>query len=62
MHRAANRIGEATAAEKVARLQQFVDQNGRLDQLPPTTIVDLRPTAAISVISEADSLQPISPR
>jgi hypothetical protein len=44
--------GEASAAEKVARLQQYVSQNGRLDQLPPTTIIDLRPAAGTSVVTE----------
>jgi len=34
--------GEAAAAEKALRLQQYVQRNGRLDQLPPTTIIDLR--------------------
>jgi hypothetical protein len=40
--------GEASAAEKVARLQEYVVQNGRLDQLPPTAIIDLRAGAAAS--------------
>ncbi len=51
--------GEASAAEKVARLQQYVSQNGRLDQLPPTTIIDLRPAAGTSVVDEKASLQPL---
>jgi hypothetical protein len=37
--------GEATAGEKVLRLAQYVQQNGRLDHLPPTTVIDLRPAA-----------------
>ncbi len=37
--------GEASAAEKLLRLRQYVEQHGRLDQLDPTTVIDLRPTA-----------------
>ena len=33
--------------------------NGRLDQLPPTTIIDLRPAAGTSVVDEKTSLQPL---
>ena len=51
--------GEASAAEKVAGLQQYVSQNGRLDRLPPTTIIDLRPAAGTSVVDEKTSLQPL---
>ena len=53
---------EAIATQKLARLQHFVKQNGRLDQLPPDTIVDLRPGAAISVINSKSKFQPASLR
>lgn len=42
--------GEATAAEKCARLSQLVRQHGRLDQLPPSTIIDLRSPAGPAMI------------
>ncbi|MCU0961440.1 MAG: hypothetical protein MUF48_15195 [Pirellulaceae bacterium] len=34
--------GEASAAEKCAHLSQLVLQHGRLDRLPPSTLIDLR--------------------
>ncbi len=52
--------GEAAAAQKLARLQHFVKQNGSLDQLPPDTVVDLRPGSAISVINSRSRFQPAS--
>ncbi len=54
--------GEAIAAQKLARLQHFVKQNGCLDQLPPDTIVDLRPGPAISVVNGKSKFQPASLR
>lgn len=52
------RQGEATASQKLLRLQLFVQQNGPLDRLPATTIVDLRPSASISVVDRRASFQP----
>ena len=52
--------GEAVAAQKLARLLHFVKQNGSLDQLPPDTVVDLRPGSAISVINSRSRFQPAS--
>lgn len=52
--------GEATAAQKVARLRMYVEQNGPLDQLAASTIVDLRHSAAISVRNRKSRYQPAS--
>jgi hypothetical protein len=43
-------VGEASAAEKSARLLEIVRQHGRLDQLPPATVIDLRPAAGATVV------------
>ncbi len=51
---------EASAAQKLMRLQAFVKQNGSLDKLSATTIIDLRPTTAISVIKRNSNFQPAS--
>jgi len=53
---------EATADQKVMRLQMFVNQNGSLDQLPPSTVIDLRPRAAMSVVNGQALFQPASVR
>lgn len=42
--------GEATAAEKHARLRQLVRQYGRLDQLPASTTIDLRSPSGPTVL------------
>lgn len=52
--------GEATAAQKVARLRMYVDQNGPLDRLATNTVVDLRHNAAISIRSRPSPYQPAS--
>jgi hypothetical protein len=44
--------GEASAAEKIAMLRDFVDRNGRLDQLPATVVIDLRPASGIVVTGQ----------
>jgi len=49
--------GEASAAEKVARLHQYVVANGRLDQLPSTTVIDLRPGAAGTAVATGQPAQ-----
>ncbi|MFW6169727.1 MAG: hypothetical protein ACODAD_04490 [Planctomycetota bacterium] len=54
--------GEATAAQKVARLRMYVDQNGPLDRLATSTVVDLRHNAAISVQQRRPKYQPASTR
>jgi hypothetical protein len=54
--------GEAKAAQKISRLQMFVMQEGRLDQLSATTVVDLRPAGSISVTSRSTTIQPASAR
>ncbi len=52
--------GEALASQKLARLNHFIKQNGRLDQLPAGTIVDLRPGESISVLGGKNRFQPAS--
>ncbi|MGM0489258.1 MAG: hypothetical protein ACQESR_21175 [Planctomycetota bacterium] len=54
--------GEATAAQKVARLRMYVEQNGPLDRLAASTLVDLRHNAAISIRSRRSQYQPASTR
>lgn len=41
--------GEASAAEKIAALSDFVARHGRLDQLPTTIVIDLRPATGMVV-------------
>ncbi len=53
-------VGEATAAQKIVRLRQFVSQHGRLDHLPPTTTIDLRPGPAMSVMDQDVTFKPAS--
>ena len=45
--------GEASAAEKVAALRDFVALNGRLDQLPSTVVIDLRPATGMVVTGQS---------
>ncbi|MHB0960468.1 MAG: hypothetical protein ACYC6N_28430 [Pirellulaceae bacterium] len=47
--------GEASAAEKIAALRALVGSRGRLDQLPPTTIIDLRPGTGPTVVDTQES-------
>jgi hypothetical protein len=54
--------GEATAAQKLVRLQNLVRQKGRLDEMPATTVIDLRSPEAISVIDRPARFQPASTR
>ncbi len=46
--------GEASAAEKSARLRQLALDHGRLDQLPPSTVIDLR-SASGPVITDTQT-------
>ncbi len=50
---------EAKAMQKVNRLRQLVAKHGPLSQMPPTTIVDLRPLDAISLYDRG-AIQPTS--
>ena len=54
--------GLATAQVKAARLWRFVQENGRLDLLPKTTIIDLRPESAMSVTTGTHQMLPTSVR
>ncbi len=56
------RPDEANDRQKLMRLRAFVKQNGSLDRLPATTIIDLRPNTAISVIQRSAKFQPASMR
>ncbi|MHB8971308.1 MAG: hypothetical protein ACYC4N_12750 [Pirellulaceae bacterium] len=53
--------GEASASEKIASLREYVGRSGRLDQLPPTTIIDLRPATG-PVITDTQNVEKSPPR
>jgi hypothetical protein len=51
--------GEASAAEKIASLKAIVASHGRLDQLSPTTIIDLRPASGATIVDAKESAVPL---
>lgn len=51
--------GEASAAEKIAALRDFVARHGKLDQLPATVVIDLRPATGM-VVTGQSSTAPIA--
>jgi hypothetical protein len=51
--------GEASAAEKIASLKMLASSRGRLDQLPPTTIIDLRPATGATIVDAKESAVPL---
>jgi hypothetical protein len=52
--------GEAAAAQKVARLKMYLNQQGPLDRLAANTVIDLRASAAMSVIDRHSPFLPAS--
>ena len=52
--------GEATATEKITRLEQFIHEYGPLNEQTGIKVVDLRPGSGISVVGNRNGFAPAS--
>ena len=54
--------GEATCTQKIARLEQFIQDYGPLNEQTGVKVIDLRPGSGISIVGKKNSFKPASLR